>query len=230
MIVGVGVTEAANDQHELMPALKTAQENTGVAPKQVIADNGYATRENVESTSKQGVELIAPWKEGASREAGACAVNGIAVEFAPSAFRATRGAKELICPAGKTLVIIGQKKQHGEQRTVYEAQANDCAGCGMRTQCLGKRAGPRQVTRVIESAAMKEYLKRMKDPEMKALYKKRSRIAEFPHLWAKAVKKLVRFNVRGAAKAEIEATWVALAYNFSQLMRLRANATATATA
>jgi hypothetical protein len=222
MIVGVGVSTAANDQHELMPALERAEANSGVTPQQVIADNGYATRDNVEKTSEKQVDLIAPWKEDTSREAGACAKNGITKEFAPSAFKRQRGGKKLTCPAGKTLTIIGEKKVHGEQSHIFEAQAGDCRGCPSRRQCCGARKGPRRIVRVIETAAMKQYLKRMKRPEIKELYKKRSQIAEFPHLWAKAVKKWRRFKVRGAVKAGMEAMWVALAYNVTQWIRLKA--------
>ena len=48
------------------------------------------------------------------------------------------------------------------------------------------------------------------------------------HLWAKAVKKWKRFSVRGLVKAGIEATWVALAYNVAQWIRIRKVGTATA--
>ncbi len=48
MIVGIGVTTAANDTQELMPALEKVKENCGELPSMVIADNGYATRRNVE--------------------------------------------------------------------------------------------------------------------------------------------------------------------------------------
>ena len=102
MIVGIGVTTAANDTQELMPALEKVKENSGRLPEQVIADNGYATRSNVEQTSQQNVELVAPWKDDASREAGACKRNGIEAGFEPSAFRPQRGGKKLRCPAGKT--------------------------------------------------------------------------------------------------------------------------------
>jgi len=68
---------------------------------------------------------------------------------------------------------------------------------------------------------MKRYLARMKRPETRALYRKRSEIAEFPHLWAKGVKKWRRFSVRGLVKAGTEALWVALSYNIAQWMRLQ---------
>ena len=226
IIVGVVVSTAANDTHELMPALEEVEKNCGVLPKQVIADNGYASRSNVEQTSEKNVELIAPWKDDAAREAGACATNGIQAEFVPSEFRAQRGGKKLTCPAGKTLVVIGQKKHHGQMHHVFEARQVDCGQCPSRGQCCGARGGPRRIERVVESPAMKQYLGRMKRPEVKQLYKKRSEIAEFPHLWVKAVKGWRRFRVRGAVKAGMEAMWVALAYNVSQWMRLQAEATA----
>lgn len=221
MIVAVGVTRAANDTHELVPALERVKAVCGERLQQVIADNGYATRKNVEATAAQGVELIAPWKETSSREAGACRRNGIAPEFAPSAFRAQRGGKKLTCPAGKTLVVVGQRKSHGVAQNIFQAAAADCGSCRLRRQCCGERGGPREVSRPMESTAMKQYLARMKRPEIKRLYRKRSEIAEFPHMWAKAVKGWRRFSVRGLVKAGMEALWVALAYNVTQWLRMR---------
>ena len=228
MIVGIGTTTAANDTQELMPALEKVKENCGELPRRVIADNGYATRSNVEETTEQSVELIAPWKDDASRQAGACARNRIDSEFAPSAFRPQRGGKKLTCPAGKTLVIVQQKVHHGMRHNIFQAAAADCRRCRWRQKCCGDRGGPRAISRVVESAAMKQYQARMKRPEVKQLYRKRSEIAEFPHLWAKAVKGWRRFSVRGVAKAAMEATWVALAYNVAQWMRLRPTEAAAA--
>jgi transposase len=228
MIVGIAVTTAANDTQELMPALENVKATCGASPRRIIADNGYATRSNVEQSSAQQVELIAPWKEEASREAGACARNGIEKGFEPSAFRVQQGGKGLTCPAGKTLVVIGQQTHHGVLRNVFEAKSADCRRCQYRKQCCGNRGKPRRVTRVVESAAMKKYLARMKRPETKQLYRKRCEIAEFPHLWAKGVKKWKRFSVRGVLKAGMEAMWVAIAYNVTQWIRIDAAQTAIA--
>ena len=221
MIVGVGLTTASNDTHELMPAMERVEHMSGRKPATVIADNGYATRSNVEKSSEQGIELIAPWKDGGARAAGACARNGIAPEFVPSAFQAQPGSQTLQCPAGKTLVVIQQKMHHGVRKDVFEAKRQDCGRCRWRVPCCGKRGGPRRVERVAESPAMKKYLARMKRPQTRRLYRKRSEIAEFPLMWAKAVKKWRRFSVRGIVKAGMEALWVALTYNVTQWIRLR---------
>jgi hypothetical protein len=221
MIVGIGVSAAANDTQELLPAIERVEQYSGHKPATVIADNGYATRFNVEETAGQNIHLIAPWKEDHSREAGACSRNGIAAGFTPSKFRVQRGGQKLICPAGKALVVIQQKIHHGVLKDVFQARETDCGNCCRRKDCCGERKGPRRIERPVESLAMKRYLARMKRPETRALYRKRSEIAEFPHLWVKGVKRWRRFSVRGLVKAGIEALWVALSYNMSQWMRLR---------
>jgi transposase len=228
MIVAVGVTNAANDTQELLPALERVAENCGEWPEQVIADKGYASRENVEQTAERGVDLIAPWKDDRSREAGACATNSIAPEFVPSAFRAQAGGRELTCPAGHRLVVIQQKRHHGVSKQVFEASAIDCRACAFRRPCCGNREGPRRIERVIESEAMRTYLVRMKRRAVQLLYRKRSEIAEFPNMWMKSVKKWRRFSVRGLVKADAEALWVALSYNMSQWIRIRAATNAVA--
>lgn len=228
LVVGVAVTSDANDARQLLPALERAEKMTGTKPRQIVGDNGYASRQNVEGAAAKDVELIAPWKEAASRAAGACARNGIAPEFAPAAFRLQRGGQRLFCPADKPLVVIQEKVHHGVRKQVFEARARDCRRCRHVLQCCGARGGPRRIERVRESRPMREYLQRMKQRVTRALYHKRCEIAEFPHLWAKGVKKWRRFSVRGLAKAKMEATWVALAYNVTQWLRLQKNETAAA--
>jgi transposase len=90
MMVGVAVTPAVNDSGELVTALEKVEQNCGQLPERVIADNGYVSRQVVEQTAEQQVELIAPWKDEQSREAGACKTNGIDPEFTPSRFKPQR--------------------------------------------------------------------------------------------------------------------------------------------
>ena len=221
MIVAVGVTTAANDTQELVPALEAVEATVGTLPERVIADNGYATRANVEAASERGVELVAPWKDELSRAAGACKRNGIDVEFGVGSFRLAKDGQTMTCPAGKTLVQIGERKHHGVERRKFVAREEDCAGCAWKARCCGNKGAPRQVEQVVESEPMRAYLARMKRPEVRQLYKRRCEVAEFPHLWAKGVKGWRRFSVRGLVKAGMEALWVALAYNVVQWMRVR---------
>jgi hypothetical protein len=177
IVVGVRVTEAPNDSGELLPGLKAANESGLKLPTKMIADAGYATRENVEGCSDLEVELIAPWSEDEARERGACRRNGIGEEFQPSVFRAAQDGARLICPAEKSLERTGSNQHHGVKREIFQARAEDCGGCAFHASCCGQRGGARRVERGVESAAMLEYLARMKRPETQRLYKKRSEVA-----------------------------------------------------
>jgi transposase len=225
-VVAIGLCTEANDMHQLTPALERIEETTGKLPQRIVTDNGYVSRDNIEQSSRQQVEVIAPWKDDASREAGACKVNGIDKEFAGSQFKRPGGGSKLICPTGHWLVRIQQKREHGAVKDVFEARAEDCSGCQFRKQCCGNREGPRRVERVVESAVMKQYLARMKNKEAREVYKRRCEVAEYPHLWIKALCGMRRFSVRGMVKAGMEAVWMALSYNVVQWMRVRQKAAA----
>lgn len=221
VVVAVDVTTASNDLEQLEGAVERVEANCGTKPKQVVADNGYATRDNVEKMDQAGVELIAPWKPDESREAGACQTNGIELEYAGSKFGPHPDGDGLVCKAGKKLVEIGEKVHHGVQRVIYEAAATDCAQCEWRVGCCGKRGAARRVERVKESESMQKYLRRMGEAATQEVYKRRKEVAEFPHLWTKAVLGLRRFTVRGPTKARLEAIWIAISYNLSRWMCVR---------
>jgi len=53
MMVGIGVVNKVNDTHQLVPALDRVREQYGAQPEQMVADGGYATRENVEATASR---------------------------------------------------------------------------------------------------------------------------------------------------------------------------------
>ena len=218
MVVSIEVSNACNDTHELVPALDRVQDQYGSQPQQMVADGGYATRENVEAAAGRNVELVAPWKEESSREAGAVKSNGLDAEFAPSQFKVD--GENLQCPAGVTLVQIKTRKHHGLTCLVFEAPATQCTVCTHRGRCLRPGESARRIQRVSESEAMKAFLNKQQQPEFQALYKTRKAVAEFPQLRFKGNWKITQFSVRGLAKVSCEAIWIALAHNVSQWFRL----------
>jgi hypothetical protein len=123
--------------------------------------------------------------------------------------------QSFVCPAGQHLEQVKQRTHHGQRCEVYRARAEQCAACEQAPRCCGhlKPGMPRQIERVLEGAAMQEFTKRMEQPDQQALYRKRSGIAETPHMRWKGNWKWRRFSVRGLRKAGMEALWLALAYN-----------------
>ena len=220
VIVAVSVTTDANDSQQAEPAIVEIEKHCGQKPECLVADNGYATRGNVEALAESQVEFIAPWKEEKSRQAGAAAANGVDSAFTASVFFWDAEQKLFVCPAGKQLEYVKQGKYHGQSCEIYAAAAEDCGGCAHAPQCCGKKGGPRQVRRRVESEAMQTYLERMRDPKTQELYKRRSQVAETPHMRIKENWKWRRFSVRGLANSAKEAIWVALAYNVQVWTRL----------
>ena len=69
-IVGWTVTTSTNDLHALPAALAVALAGTQTPVQTVIADRGYASRENVETLAKDDIALVAPWLSDEKRQAG----------------------------------------------------------------------------------------------------------------------------------------------------------------
>lgn len=219
-IVGVRVTDARSDTNELGPALDVIRKWCRRQPRRVLADGGYSSRENVAALEEQNIELVAPWKDDDSREAGAAKRAGRDERFRASRFPLSRDGESLVCPEGKTLTATRERKHHGQLCVVYEARPEDCAECPSQSACCGKRGGARRIERVRENEAMQSYLQRMSDPQTQQIYRKRSELAEFPHMWIKGHWNFRRFSVWGKLNAAKEAIWAAMAYNIQHWIRL----------
>lgn len=219
-VVGVSVGNENNDQHQLIDTIAIAQEATGQAPHTVIADGGYANRENIAEMTAQQIDLVTPWKSEESRQAGALACNGIAPEFGPSKFAVGEDGRSLRCPAAKTLIQIGTGTHHGQKVLRYEGDRNVCGACVFKPLCCPKHPA-RQVERTVETEVMTQYHQRMAQPETQQMYKMRSRIAEYVHMKLKGSWGLTRFSVKGLAKAGKEALWMAIAFNVQMMLTLR---------
>jgi transposase len=213
--VGWNVTTSPNDQHELPPALTVAQTCTQQPAKQVIADGGYAGRENVEALAKDGIALVTPWMDDEKRQAGPTARAGLKAAFAAGKFVLTADERSLTCPAGATLIEIKRGTHHGLPVRRYLADASVCVTCRHKADCAPKQES-RLVRRVVETPVMEDYLRRMKEPATQALYRKRSQLAEYPNMKIKAVWGLNRFRLRGLAKVTKEAFWMVLAFTLDR--------------
>lgn len=59
-IVAQRVTQAAADNHSLLPMVEAVQEQCGAQPEKVVADAGYYSNHNVQRLEKQGVDAYVP--------------------------------------------------------------------------------------------------------------------------------------------------------------------------
>jgi len=218
VIVGVSVTQSANDKGQLTPALEEIQRNLGDLPRQVVADAGYTTREAILQMTERQVDFIGSTVEVGKRSQPR---RGVDAAFRAQAFHYAVESDTYCCPADKDLLRQSvQTTRRGVRYHVYAARTADCRGCALRRQCCGG-ASPRRILRTQDAAAVEAFKARMQTATAQAIYRLRSAVAEFPNAWLKAKIGLRQFRLRGLKKVRCEALWACLAYNLAQWVRLR---------
>jgi transposase len=225
IIVGASVTQEANDQQQLLPAVEEVKRQNGRAPEQMIVDDGYTTRENVlAAADQQAWELIGTGNVGAgAAEATGRRLEkrGVAPDFHPQNFAFDVARNTYTCPAGKTLPYRYTKHDRvGVNRKAYRARAADCRACAFHQQCC-PGAPSRTLVHTENVPAVAAYIARMQTEAARGTYRLRAPLAEFTNAWLKAKLGLRQFCVRGLQKVRCEVLWACLTYNIQQWFRLR---------
>jgi transposase len=215
LIVGVAVTDAANDCAQLLPAVDRLEQRLNKRPQQMVADRGYTTRENIEKMARREIDFL-----GAMRYVprGANLPN----QLPPSAFLYQPEKDRCVCPEGK---ILTRQRQHkrgpGMIYHIFEARFEDCQTCTRKPECCpGNKTHGRSVAQLEESPVVIAFRKKMASEEAQQRYRRRGRIVEFCHAWIKSKLGLRQFHVRGLAKAQMEMLWACLTYNLQHWIRL----------
>ncbi len=220
IIVGVAVCKDPSDAAQLEPALERAKETLGRYPEQVLADGDYTHRATVIGSLERGVEFYGSWRETESQPG-----YGIAEEFRAGHFVWDGERNEFICPQDKRLTQRTTVALYGEARTdVYSAAKQDCQNCSQRERCTPRnkmKQHGRSISRLREDPRVLAFKDKMATAEAKAIYKKRSPIAEFPHAWLKSKLNFTRFRCRGLMKVNAEAVWACLTHNLQRYFALR---------
>jgi transposase len=219
LIVGMGVTQAANDTGELVPAVERVETNLGEVPQQVVVDGGFINQGTIVAMEGRGIDLIGPMPDHASQTVAALEKRGVAPEFFPQAFRYEGERNVYVCPAGRELAFESQEKSEGSARYRYRAKLADCQSCPWKGKCC-PQSQRRSLVRSEEPAEVRRHREKMASESAREIYKQRSQIAEFPHAWIKEKFGLRKFRVRGLVKVRIEALWACLTYNICQWIRL----------
>jgi transposase len=222
IIVGVSVTQDANDQAQMVPAVEEIERRMGRPPEHLVVDDGYTTRDTVVAAADRGLDLIGGTMEGDAQAATRrLEQRGIDPAFYPENFHYDAATNSYSCPAGKPLPYQTTKHDRvGIERHVYKARAADCRACPFRKQCSPGKHG-RRIVRSEVVPAVAAYRARRQTGEAQALYDLRAPVAEFSNLWLKAKLGLRQFCVRGLKKVRCEALWACLTYNIQQWFRLR---------
>jgi transposase len=217
LIVGVAVTQEANDSAQLLPAVDRIEERLERKPHQMVADGGYTTRDNLEKMAEREIDFLGSMGREET-PSGATAPN----RLPPSAFLYDGEQDRYLCPEGKFLRYEGRLRvEPGLISYRYEAKRKDCQSCVRKPECCpeNQKRG-RSVTRLEETATVIAFREKMASEQAQAQYRRRGRVVEFCHAWIKSKLGLRQFHVRGLAKVQSEMLWTCLTYNLQQWIRL----------
>ena len=221
LIVGVDVTQAGNDLAQLQPAVDRLEETLGRTPEQMVADGGYVTGSNIVAMANRGIEFIGPQGDETDKAAKSYAQRDVAPEYRAEAFVYDSATNSYRCPQGKELSYDGKEETDLYIGYRYRAKVRDCRVCLFKAQCCsGNQKKGRSVLRKEERSEVVAFRKKMRTEAAKAIYRQRSKVAEFPNLWIKEKLRLRQFAVRGLRKVGLESLWACLTYNIQQWIRL----------
>ena len=220
IVVAVEISQQGNDYAELTPAVERIKKNLQAAPKQMVVDGGFTSRENIVQMAAQGIDLIGSLPDAAGQSAAGTARGAYSAEFTPAAFQYDAAENIYRCPAGETLRATRQQKLKGAIQRIYQAPAAACQTCPSKAQCC-PRSPKRILARLEEGAQTQAFRQKMQTPLAQQIYGQRAEVAEFPHAWIKEKLGLRRFRARGLTKVRCEALWACLTYNIQQWIRLR---------
>jgi transposase len=222
IIVGVGVSQTANDQGQLAPAMDKIEQNLGRLPGQAVIDGGFTNRATILDMDRRGVDLIGSIGDGTAQAAGQFERYGVDASFRPEAFTYHLESDTYTCPAGKVLNYEGKELGSGVTQHHYRAAAADCTACVFKAKCCPQNAAKgRRMVRTEEAPAVAAFRAKMQTEEAKQIYRQRGPVAEFPNAWIKAKMGLRQFRCRGLLKVTMESTWACLTFNIQQWIRLR---------
>jgi len=218
LIVGVTVTQEANDMAQLLPAVDRVEQRLKKKPQQMVADSGYTTRESIEKMAGREVDFL-----GTMRHEDVPRGANLKNRFPPSAFLYQPERNRCVCPEGKVLLPQARRQVGaGMIYHLFEARFEDCRSCPRKPECCpdNKKNG-RSVAQLEESPVVIAFRKKMAGEEARKQYRRRGRIVEFCHAWIKSKLGLRQFHVRGLAKVQMEMLWACLTYNLQFWIRLR---------
>jgi transposase len=237
MIVDTDVLPDTNEGSTVTPTMDHLLSAFGQSPGQLLADGAFATGSNLSELAKRGIEAVMPvdpaWisPDNPARRADP----SVAVPEADWSKLPRTGQKEpklhraafvydadrdrYYCPMGRELVFKKTTKKSPTIDSIYRVyECRSCEGCPLAAACKSDRVKRRTVSHDEHEPDRQKLAERMKTDEGKALYQKRSHLAETPFAFIKQWIGIRQFLLRGLDKVRTEWLWACTACNLRKLV------------
>lgn len=215
IIVGQHITQNANDQQEVKPALEEIQQTTGKLPEKMSLDNGYLSGGNLETLNTTDIDAYIATGKGEAGKEESPDTGDQGIKKSQFTYDAQRDC--FVCPAGQDLAL---KSSGTDGKRIYQAQSADCDGCSYRGRCCKSKTGePRKITTDDKEPLRQAMVDKMTQEESKKIYKKRKTIVEPVFGQLKANLGFRGFSVRGIKRAGGEFSLVCATHNIKKIVR-----------
>lgn len=204
LVIATDVNSQANDFKQLKNMYESSKEMLpGNKPKEVIADAGYYTPEQIEQIEKQEKvsAYVAPMPE---RKKGG--------------FQYDAQKDQYTCQMGKVLVFE-KENQDGRGRLKRFYKTDQCEGCSIRKGCTSSKKGRIKI-RYVNQDFRDSYRARMMQKKSKEKIKLRKTIVEHPIGTIKLWLGKNPILLRGKEKVHTEIRIASFAYNILRIFNI----------
>lgn len=214
VIVGIELTQCANDAGMLPEMIGELESNTGLSADVVLADRGYSDEETFAWLDENEQDALVVPKEHPDR----CADD----LFSSRCFLPAEDADELVCPAGRRLTL---RSVHRTGSGFYrQYRASGCRSCSFRAVCVGGK----DTSRRVSVSAVEHMRQRMRDKlrstEGRKLFSVRRQTVEPVFGQMKSNMGFNRFLAWGKSGAMAESALICTAHNLLKCVRSKVSA------
>jgi transposase len=212
VIVGVTLSNNPADYEALAELVEQVEKGTGEKPKEVLADSGYSSYENLQYLEEKDITGYIPDQSMESIRKGTCKFP----EFDKSRFQYDEMGDRYICPMGKSLPYKGLLRREGKPDIrIYRCM--DCPRCERKVECT--KAECRSISRDPREFLMGKMRVRLDTKEGKEEYGKRKYMVEPIFGDMKHNRNMRGLWLRGKRKAGGEFLIMCIAHNLRKIAR-----------
>ncbi len=212
LIVHAEAVSQSNDSNQLHKQIAEAVENLKGKPKNICADAGYASTEDLKKIDDD-IKVIVPSTRQAQKENNRHPVK----EFDKEKFVYDKEKDEYVCPEGKRLKYKSIfKKAH---RKEYRAKKEDCQQCPHYGVCTTSKSG-RKVVRLSDQEIKEQFEATYASPKGQDIYKYRKEKVELPFGHIKYNLGAGQFILRGRPKVNAEISILSTCFNIARMISI----------
>lgn len=204
MVVGEGVTNEANDSHQLVPMLDEVKENLGEVSEENVADAGYDCAQQYAEAKQRGYRVLV-----SGRDCGKGPYHTAQFEY-------LQERDVFICPQGKELRYAGQGWSRSKRRVVRKYRCHSYRECPVRWDCSQAKQGRALCVSEDHAALVEQRLKRQEEKN-RHLLRMRKAVVEPLFAWIKERLGFRRWTFRGLEKVRAQWSLLCACHNLKKL-------------